>query len=246
LVVLTEEGENGPNWLTPHEKMLPGSPMAEHFPEGVLNCGLSHGIPGPMVALSLALLDGVSVPGQVDAIERTARWLVDNRADDEWGPNWSSGVSPLGKPVTAAQSGWCYGSPGVARALWVAGSAIDDRKLQLLALEAMAAVYRRPWSARMIGASPGLCHGVAGLLQITLRFGYDTGDPRFDAEAAALIDRLLGMYQPERPLGYFAVEAGGELVDRPGLLDGSAGAALALLAAATDVDPDWDRLLLLA
>ncbi|MEV6414299.1 lanthionine synthetase LanC family protein [Kribbella sp. NPDC051718] len=47
----------------------------------------------------------------------------------------------------------------------------------------MAAVYRRPWSARQIGDSPGLCHGVAGLLQITLRFADDTGEPVF-TEAA--------------------------------------------------------------
>jgi hypothetical protein len=35
-------------------------------------------------------------------------------------------------------------------------------------------------------------------------------------------------------------------VDRPGVLDGAAGVAMVLLAAAVDVEPDWDRLFLLA
>jgi hypothetical protein len=35
-------------------------------------------------------------------------------------------------------------------------------------------------------------------------------------------------------------------VDRPGLLDGAPGAALVLLAAATDVEPAWDRVFLLS
>ena len=40
--------------------------------------------------------------------------------------------------------------------------------------------------------------------------------------------------------------AGGGRIDQPGLLDGAPGVALALLAAATPVEPTWDRLFLLA
>ena len=34
--------------------------------------------------------------------------------------------------------------------------------------------------------------------------------------------------------------------DRVGILEGAAGVALALLAAATDVEPEWDRMLLVS
>jgi hypothetical protein len=109
----------------------------------------------------------------------------------------------------------------------------------------MAATYRRPLRRRFID-SPTFCHGVAGLLQITLRFANDTGDPIFVQAAADLTEQILGMYRPDHPLGFTDLEPGGNPVDQPGLLDGAPGVALALLAAATDVPPAWDRLFLLS
>jgi hypothetical protein len=108
----------------------------------------------------------------------------------------------------------------------------------------MEGVYRRPIADRWID-SPTFCHGVAGLLQITLRFAHDTGLPMFTAAACALTEQLLDLYEPDSLLGYRSLEPPGS-VDRPGLLDGAPGVALALLAAATPVEPSWDRLFLLS
>jgi hypothetical protein len=107
------------------------------------------------------------------------------------------------------------------------------------------AVHRRPVAARQID-SPTFCHGVAGLLQVTLRFAHDTRRPRFVQAAADLVGQLLAQYRPESPLGYASLEPGGRAVDQPGLLDGAPGVALVLLAASTDVEPVWDRLFLLS
>ncbi|WP_277752743.1 lanthionine synthetase LanC family protein [Streptomyces sp. L2] len=75
-----------------------------------------------------------------------------------------------------ARSAWCYGAPGVAHALWLAGTALGDHDLHDVATEAMAAVLRRPAHMRFID-SPTFCHGVAGLLQIVLRFAHATRLP---------------------------------------------------------------------
>jgi hypothetical protein len=91
-----------------------------------------------------------------------------------------------------------------------------------------------------------LCHGVAGLLQVVLRFWHDTGLDVFAVGAAELADQLLAVYEPTRPLGFAAMEPGRNPVDRAGLLDGAPGVALALLAAATDTEPTWDRAFLLS
>jgi hypothetical protein len=109
----------------------------------------------------------------------------------------------------------------------------------------MEAVCRRPIPARWID-SPTFCHGVAGLLQIILRFANDTKLPVFAQEAANLTDWLLSAYEPESLLGYRNWEPGGTRVDQPGLLDGAPGVLLALLAASTDVEPVWDRAFLLS
>ena len=109
----------------------------------------------------------------------------------------------------------------------------------------MQAVYRRPVRERQID-SPTFCHGVAGLLQITLRFAHDTGAAVFAEAAADLTDQLLAAHDPDGLLGYRSIEPGGNAVDQAGLLDGAPGVALVLLAAATDAEPTWDRLFLLA
>lgn len=246
----SERGPAGqaPRWWTPPE-LLAGHGTPRNFPAGNLNCGLSHGIPGPLALLALALREGVEVPGQAEAVRGLSAWLAGHRADDEWGVNWPS-VVPLTtgseRPaLRPARTAWCYGAPGVARSLWLAGDALGDIELQALAVEAMEAVYRRPLSARGIDA-PTFCHGVAGLLQITLRFARDTRLGVFSSQAVALTDQLLALHDERRAFGFAALDPDGSSADRPGMLDGAAGVSMVLLAACTDAEPRWDRCFLLA
>jgi hypothetical protein len=235
LIALTTEEGGIPRWHTPAYLMSDEEIMLRLYPNGNLNCGLAHGIPGPLGLMGLALRSGVAVEGLVD---------------DDWGVNWPTAVplAPNGASAPSAEpsrTAWCYGSPGVARALWLAGEALDHSGYRELAIEAMEAVYRRPLWERRID-SPTFCHGVAGLLQITLRFAHDTGLPLFTEAAETLSEQLLSLYDPNSLLGYCSLEPGGQRVDQPGLLDGAPGVVLVLLAAATDVQPVWDRLFLLA
>ena len=250
LVTLAADADAPSLWWTPPGLM--DEVMASDQPYGYLNCGLAHGIPGPLAAMSLALLDGVSVPGLPGAVGRAASWLARHRADDRWGVNWprsvpltaEGAVSP-GGTAEPSRGAWCYGAPGVARALWLAGLALDRPDWRDLAIEAMQAVYRRPVAARRID-SPTFCHGVSGLLQVTLRFANDTGLSVFADAAAALTEQLLRLHDPGSLTGYRRIEPGGGRVDFPGLLDGAPGVAVTLLAAATEAEPAWDRAFLLA
>jgi hypothetical protein len=261
LISLTCEDDGLPRWYTPAH-MVMDETMRSYYPHGNLNCGLAHGIPGVLGVLALADLAGVEAPGLRDAIARVAGWLVENRCDDQWGVNWPNAV-PLARtelpdgrtrlspaaattaPFGPSRCAWCYGPPGVARALWLAGAALDEAPYRDLAVAAMEAVYRRPIPQRQID-SPTFCHGVAGLLQITLRFGHDTGLPLFTDAARALTDQLLSLHDPNSALGYYTIEPNGGRVDQPGLLDGAPGVAMVLLAAATCAEPSWDRLFLLS
>jgi lantibiotic biosynthesis protein len=248
-VALSETIDDIPHWFTPHD-MLGDNPMADVMPHGNMNCGLAHGIPGPLGLMALALSAGIDVDGLHEALSRTAAWVAQQRIWDAYGVNWPT-VVPLtaqGQPaqgVAGSRAAWCYGAPGVARALWLAGRALGKTALCDLAVEAMAAVYQRPLRLRQID-SPTFCHGVAGLLQITLRFAHDTGLPMFCEAAASLCRQLLSEFCEEHALGYCSIEPEGNRVDQCGLLDGAAGVVMVLLAASTPQVPDWDRIFLLS
>jgi hypothetical protein len=252
LVALASDTGSPPRWWTPAH-LLGDEETAALYPHGNLNCGLAHGIPGPLALMALALSHGIGVPGIEEAVDQLVGWLLGHRADDGWGVNWPyaislthEGLPDRGAPTDGpSRAAWCYGAPGVARALWFAGIARDRSDWRNLAVEAMEAVYRRPIAARQID-SPTFCHGVAGLLQVTLRFANDTALPVFTDAAADLTDQLLSAYEPDSLLGYRNWEPGGTRVDQPGLLDGAPGVLLTLLAAATDAEPSWDRAFLLS
>ena len=239
-----------PHWYTPPEALADPSMLSLH-PNGNLNCGLAHGIAGPIALMALALQEGFEVDGQREALARSAGWLARHRTADEFGINWPTavpcfpgGVAPPAS-LDASRAAWCYGTPGVARSLWLAGQALGDDALRALAIEGMAAVYRRPIARRQID-SPTFCHGVAGLLHITLRFAHDSGEPLFTDAAHQLGRQLLQLHDAQRPLGFAAIEPQGNLVDLAGLLDGAPGVMLTLLAAAHPAPPNWDRLFLLS
>ena len=252
LVALALEPGDPPSWYTPPEFLYDDDQRA-YYPFGNLNLGLAHGIPGPLAALSLALRAGQGDDRVVEAVHTLADWLAAHVTLGPEGPGWetvvtlgrgASGLSEL--PVHGVgRDAWCYGTPGAARALYLAGVELDRSDLRNLAIESMAAVYRRAPAERGID-SPTFCHGVAGLLQITLRFHHDTQLPMFADAASALTRQILHAVEPERPMGIANLEPGDNKVDQPGILDGAAGVSLVLLAASSDREPTWDRMFALS
>jgi lantibiotic biosynthesis protein len=244
-------------WHTPAH--LATGPLRQSFPRGLHNCGLAHGAPGPLALLSLALLSGIRVPGAADAIHATASWLARNQTGTAGEPDWPDGVGldaiqppPVVPGQGPGRAAWCYGTPGVARSLWLAGRAVAERHWQDLAARAIRAVASRPLAAWGL-SGPGFCHGEAGLLQVLRRFAADLADPAIAAAANRLATQLAARFDPVAPFGVRIADPDGVLTDQPGLLEGTAGIALALhvlpearpasLPAAT---PPWDRMFLLA
>jgi len=242
LAELTHCDDGLPRWYTPPEFI--DDSVRELFPAGTLNCGLAHGIPGPLALMAISHSCKVVPDVTGPAIKRAADWLCAHRADDAWGVNWPSmhqrdfGASPSGRCA------WCYGPPGVARGLWLAGEAIGRNDYRDLAVEAMRAVFRRPVPERMIDSAT-FCHGISGTLQVTLRFVAETGLTDLRDGATELLTQLLALHDRDSLLGYRNLERPGIFTDQPGLLDGAAGVVMTLLSAATDVEPAWDSIFLL-
>ena len=85
------EGEMFPGWYVSFEDLTEYD--KKKFPKGNFNLGLSHGIPGVLVFLSLALQHGIKIEGQVEAIECIAFWLQEKQKRDHLGCYWEQQVS---------------------------------------------------------------------------------------------------------------------------------------------------------
>jgi lantibiotic biosynthesis protein len=255
LVKLGSEKNGVPVCHTPKTFLRPYDTMTDSFPNGHVNCGLAHGIPGPLGAMALAKISGVKVDGLADSIAYLATWLLEHRHDDSWGINWPSGVAlrmelgdvRLGSPADSAPSfsGWCYGSPGISRSIFLSGLALNRGDLCASAVQSAEATLRRPNSARAL-YSPTFCHGTAGLLQIVIRYLNEAPTPSLQTEFHNILEGLLKQYNQDSLLGFQSRTSEGAQVDSPALLDGAAGVALVLLSVRRDVEPAWDRAFLLS
>ncbi|KDN82284.1 lanthionine synthetase C family protein [Kitasatospora cheerisanensis] len=232
---------------------------------GHANLGLAHGLPGPLALLALCWRQGLRVPGQRTALSLWADWLLGQARQDRYGPWWPQSVDlttidqlpdhpqPPGDCERPGRPSWCYGSPGIARALQLAGLALDQPDWRECAEQAAAAAVHRALDTATGPAAltdAGLCHGWAGLLQCTWRTGRDSEQPENELTALLprLTERLLDLATPA-PFGFRPpLPRNGWTDDPAGFLTGAAGVALALHTVATDRVPftTWDRALLLA
>ncbi|HTI14682.1 MAG TPA: lanthionine synthetase C family protein [Dictyobacter sp.] len=252
LIWLSSENTTGcKNWFVGPER-FPSKLNHQEYPDGYFNLGLSHGIPGPLAALALAWNAGYHIPGQQEAIRTLSQWIIEHQIYDEWGVNWPATI-PLHlsyhaeqwQTLPPARNAWCYGAPGIASALWLAGDALEDEALHQLALQAIETVLQRPIEQRGI-SSPTICHGIAGLLTICSRFAHVTHSKLIHEHIPLLTEQILTLCDPNLPFVVQDSDNNGLAIDDPGFLTGSIGVALTLLATSTATEPQWQRALLIA
>lgn len=222
-----------PGWWTSHDP----DPL-QPTPGGHANLGVAHGITGPMALLSHALRRGITVDGQTEAIAGIGAHLDTWQRDGErgpWWPRWLTREELRSGHVLQEGPGrpsWCYGTPGIARALQLAAIATGDTARQTRAEHALAVCVSDPAQLDRI-TDAGLCHGWAGLYQTIWRAAHDALTPEMGARLPHLADRL-------------ALHANTYTVQHPGLLVGAAGTALALHTMTSTTPPrtGWDSCLL--
>ncbi len=240
LVRLTEpirrHGERLPGWWT---HLPPTSQPSADFAGGHGNFGMAHGIAGPLALLALATRHGVTVDGQLDALDRIGAWFDTWRQDGDagsWWPQWITEdewcSSRVHRPEPLRAS-WCYGTPGIARAQQLAAIATGDTRRQRIAERALASCLADPHQLGRV-VDTGLCHGWAGLVQTARHAAADAAT----GELAACLPRLTDA---------FVQHARSGTSEEAGLLDGDAGTALALHTAARGDLPQsgWDTCLLI-
>ena len=235
---------DGATWWTAPE-LLPDWQRAQN-PAGTYNFGVAHGIPGVIAVLARACASGVAEGTAQPLLEGAVDWLLAHRLPHGEASAFPSRWAP-GRPARPSRLAWCYGDPGVATTLLVAGRCAgrSDWEETALGLLRQAAACS-PEDSYVVDA--GVCHGAAGVAHLFNRAHQTTGDPTLAAAARSWFGRALDHAEKGAGVGGFwevhTHPEGTRKLATPGLLGGAAGIGLALLAATTDVEPGWDRILL--
>lgn len=230
---ISVDGTALPGWWTANG---PSGRPDQRWPGGHANLGMAHGISGPLALLSTAMIGGITVPGQAEAIELTDWFLRSWRCGPENSPWWPGMISAREWANAAADQpgpqrpSWCYGTPGLARALHLAAQALDVPTRMDDVQAALVACITDDAQLNQL-SDDSLCHGWAGLVHTTRRMLADT-EP--DGEYAEALARLEHRWRHRR------TQAARELSDPSGMLEGSAGVALTDLPAGSG----WDACLL--
>jgi hypothetical protein len=240
-----EHRHEGVTWWTDPAWLIPET--RDKFPRGYYNLGLAHGVPGVIALLGCACAAGVATSKARPLLDGAVRWLLAQQRADEAVDAFPCWVGP-GIPHVPSRLAWCYGDLGLAVALLGAARCVGETDWERSAL---AIAHRAAaWPTEQSGViDAGLCHGAAGVGHLFNRLFQATGEECFARTARFWLERTLAMQQPDRGIaGYLSWSPGedGTLPWRaePGLLTGAAGIALALLAAATPIEPAWDHMLL--
>jgi hypothetical protein len=226
-------GLRAPGWWTLD---LPASRRAGPFRAGHADLGMAHGIAGPLALLALARRRGITASGHDQAMDRICRWLDAWRLDGPGAPWWPERVTyqELAAGRSAApgppRPSWCYGTPGLARAQQLAGLATGNQQRRLAAEATLTRCLADDAQLALL-TDPAICHGWAGVLLTTWHAAADSSGEGIGLRVPSLADALVRRSRD---------------ADRPGLVDGRAGIALALYTVAGLADPGWEACLLIS
>ncbi|MGW3635248.1 lanthionine synthetase C family protein [Streptomyces sp. NPDC005122] len=236
---LTVAGHQVPGWWTADgPRGLPGHGA---FSTGHANFGIAHGMPGPLALLALSIRAGITVDGAEQALDGCITFLTTWAEPSHDGILGWPELLPLPDflkgPASGAAPGrpsWCYGTPGIGRALQLAALARRNDAVRQFAEQAVLGSITDSRRLSQLEDS-NVCHGWAGLLLACDRIAADATTPSIARELPVLRSHLS------------ARMARHEIPDNGGLLTGSAGVLLTLhtLSTPRPADLGWDRCLLL-
>jgi class I lanthipeptide synthase len=234
---------SGTCWWTPVERIPPI--QRNQHPEGYANLGVAHGVPGAIGLLAQAVAKGVAVEQSRRLLSGAVEWLLAQQL-----PNHPAGRFgyTAGDHSELSRLAWCYGDLGIAAVLLSAARAADNASWEREAVQIARLAAQRTLANSAV-QDAGLCHGAAGIGHLFNRLYQTTGQAELLDAARRWFEVTLQLRSTQRGVGGFSAwetrtPQGGRWADEAGFLEGAAGVALALLAATSAVEPNWDRVLL--
>ena len=202
-----------------------------------INLGTAHGLTGVLVSVSIAIgtlqdsryRDHSTLRSLRGALRRAAEVMVAERQEKGALPMflYASPVGQLLRSDVQLRPSWCYSDAGFGMALLSVARVAPDTGLDTEA----SAILSSAFSADRLDllADTSLCHGLAGALEMVAAAGESVGPADAVGLQLACQSKILESARKDSPyaIGY-GIRPEESDPAFPGLLNGAAGAALAL------------------
>jgi lantibiotic biosynthesis protein len=237
--------DSGSTWLT--TRAHTPEHRRRQFPDGYYDIGAAHGVPGVIGVLARYVMIGVEVDRATRLLRAAVSWLLAIPSARPGPGRYPVFLAPGQETGPPARLAWCYGDPGIAICLLAAAHAVGDGAWERAAIDLALAAAARQFDGSEV-FDTALCHGAGGLAHVFNRLYQATAIDAFADAARRWFECVLCLRRPGEGIAGFAKPGAGDPTPweaNPTLLAGAPGTALALLAAVTDVEPAWDRRLLM-
>lgn len=216
----------------------------------VYNLGLSHGIPGIVAFLSKMyrkkIDENVVYPLLVGAVS----YLLNQKLVDRSLSLFPAFICNDEQPYES-RLGWCYGDLGIGTTLWQASQDTHNNQWKEEAIRILLHSSKRKNLNLNRVVDACFCHGTSGIAHIFNRMYQNTAINDFKRAAIYWYKKTLEMASHHDGLAGYKIQFHDKKdnhvwFSERNLLKGIAGIGLALMAAVSTIEPQWDTCLMLS
>ncbi len=212
------------------------------------NLGLAHGMPSIIVILSRLIQRGIKNKHIYEMLQGAINWLLEQK-NIENAEYYFQCFAQSHASVTPVKLSWCYGDLGISVALLQASLILENRTLRDEAICIALKTVKRRNDAES-GIRDGIiCHGYTGNAHIYNRLYQYTLIGEFKESALHWYFQTANFFKKRGHLMHFSGPNDDNTLKwgkKYGILEGLAGIGLGLVASVSNIEPGWDRLLLLS
>lgn len=207
-----------------------------------LDLGIAHGIVGPMLALVKLKSENI-LKEDMGIVNEAIKLVFLCRRDDKLWPGkiYSNNIINLDFKNLPTRMAWCYGTPGVAFALFKICQLMNLNYID----EIIESLVNHLHSTEKNIYSPSMCHGLAGVAFIYDFIGRNNSNVELTDFSDSLRKKIITLFSEEKVFGYTDKE---KIVDvevnleSVGILQGVTGIVLFLLNPYSDENLLWERM----
>lgn len=240
-----EFDDDGIKWN--EDSFLNIPPDGSFNPNKEYNLGLAHGIPSIALLLSSIYKRGINTEKSKSLVQGSVDWLLKQRIELNGEKLFPLFVRKDYQQKTRSQLGWCYGDLGISMALWKISENMDYFFLKEKIIEYMFETLKNV-KAELQGRNfdAGLCHGTSSIAHIYNRFYHYSKIEKFKTQSQFWFSQTFEQQKHSDGIARFKTHYSTGDVNCTGLLEGVSGIGLSLIGAISDIEPKWDKCLLLS